>query len=335
MHVAAQYTVLVYPFRHALVGRERGKRLRRLAGAWRPWWQRFGAGAALDEALDGTYFFLPHLRALLFPETLHLVAPGTPEWQEQVARLRACAPARRRRRWPGCCRRTRYCASPTTRRGRPPGCQARGGFPSPAMRARTPRCCPARQTGLTWCCSQQVGLLAIKLRCLNRPLPVNELTALLAQLRTIHPATNHHTVPTWTYGGGDNPASGTARQLVDYLPRDLAEVTVPAGQPLPRQFSPFAHAELPSSTSTEPGQVHGQVFSLYTLLPFRMRLASAWSLTKWRRASVPRATTNCRIVTGLTKVLVITERQSRAALGAWRRWKARSPHNYTGEHDMR
>ena len=40
-HLTGQFTHLVYPFRHALDGRDRADRLAALPGFWRTWWYRF------------------------------------------------------------------------------------------------------------------------------------------------------------------------------------------------------------------------------------------------------------------------------------------------------
>src|ERR1035441_5985454 len=85
--VADHYLVLVYPFLHKLrlgCGPQFGvDALPALGKRWAPWFNRLeGAPASgtgtpratstvsqLEDVLDDTYFFLPYVRDLLFPET--------------------------------------------------------------------------------------------------------------------------------------------------------------------------------------------------------------------------------------------------------------------------
>jgi len=71
-----QYTVFVYPFVHNLGESNRSIRIRSLEESWTPWWDRLGN--EIGAALDNTYFFLPYIREVLFPETLTLkeTSPG-------------------------------------------------------------------------------------------------------------------------------------------------------------------------------------------------------------------------------------------------------------------
>jgi hypothetical protein len=62
------FTVLAYPFRHALTGSRRSEQLQQLQGRWKPWWGRLNGPGEREVALDDTFFFLPYVRELLFPE---------------------------------------------------------------------------------------------------------------------------------------------------------------------------------------------------------------------------------------------------------------------------
>src|SRR5262249_32279889 len=62
------FTVLAYPFRHALTAGKRRERLPQLQGRWKPWWGRLSLPGEREGALDDTFFFLPYVRELLFPE---------------------------------------------------------------------------------------------------------------------------------------------------------------------------------------------------------------------------------------------------------------------------
>jgi hypothetical protein len=71
MNVDPYFTILVYPFRHTLSPYELKARLHKLNTRWQPWWRRFDRDE-IKHALDDNYFFLPAIRAMLFPETAHL-----------------------------------------------------------------------------------------------------------------------------------------------------------------------------------------------------------------------------------------------------------------------
>src|SRR5262245_29152424 len=61
------FSVLVYPFRHLLTGRQRLARLASLEPRWAPWASRF-AEADLATALEASGFFFPYIRGVLYPE---------------------------------------------------------------------------------------------------------------------------------------------------------------------------------------------------------------------------------------------------------------------------
>jgi hypothetical protein len=67
MQLREQYVIATYPFVHNLDAPTRLSRLRALDGRWAPWWTRLDQ-QAIDYAIDDSYFFLPYVRSLLFPE---------------------------------------------------------------------------------------------------------------------------------------------------------------------------------------------------------------------------------------------------------------------------
>ena len=62
------YTVFIYPFLHNIRADNKGSRIRSLEESWVPWWSRLENDIA--SALDNTFFFLPYIRDVLFPETI-------------------------------------------------------------------------------------------------------------------------------------------------------------------------------------------------------------------------------------------------------------------------
>jgi hypothetical protein len=65
------YSVLIYPFRHHVVGRQRNARLNELESRWAPWASRFSEHD-LAVTLEATAFFLPYIRGLLYPDIVRL-----------------------------------------------------------------------------------------------------------------------------------------------------------------------------------------------------------------------------------------------------------------------
>src|SRR6266700_4090801 len=88
--VLNHFTVALYPFFHAAVGEQAAPRLEALEGRWRPWWCRLSDGE-LAEALEGTFFFLPYVRSLLYLATTALRDEPAGDryagWVERVRRL--------------------------------------------------------------------------------------------------------------------------------------------------------------------------------------------------------------------------------------------------------
>jgi hypothetical protein len=60
------YTILIYPFLHDVTSDARQTRLRLLEESWDPWWARLDGN--IHQVLDDSYFFLPYIREVVFPE---------------------------------------------------------------------------------------------------------------------------------------------------------------------------------------------------------------------------------------------------------------------------
>lgn len=80
------YSVLIYPFLHNVKSDDRRAKLRLLEESWAPWWSRLGEG--IRQALDDSYFFLPYIREVVFPE-LALIKDTPPgegyaHWVKQI-----------------------------------------------------------------------------------------------------------------------------------------------------------------------------------------------------------------------------------------------------------
>jgi hypothetical protein len=80
------YSVLIYPFRHYAVGRQRNTRLTELESRWAPWASRFSEHD-LAATLEATAFFLPYIRGLLYPDVVRLHEATPCEDHDYWARL--------------------------------------------------------------------------------------------------------------------------------------------------------------------------------------------------------------------------------------------------------
>lgn len=82
------YTILVYPFLHNVRADNRRRQIQSLEEAWEPWWSRLDG--EVGRALDDTYFFLPYIREVIFPETAILKDKHAGEkyadWIKQISR---------------------------------------------------------------------------------------------------------------------------------------------------------------------------------------------------------------------------------------------------------
>ena len=99
--IADHFTTLVFPFRHSINGSNKKilRYLEELQSLWMPWWQRmdlssgsgYGANKSLHDTLDDTWFFLPYVRRLLYPETALLGQASSVEQQAAVAWKEVCS----------------------------------------------------------------------------------------------------------------------------------------------------------------------------------------------------------------------------------------------------
>ena len=80
------YTVFIYPFLHNIRENNRNSRIQSLEDTWAPWWARLDRN--IGSTLDNTYFFLPYIREVLFPETIGLKTkppgPGYENWVNEI-----------------------------------------------------------------------------------------------------------------------------------------------------------------------------------------------------------------------------------------------------------
>jgi hypothetical protein len=252
----AAFTVLVYPFQHTLSEPDRPQRLRALDGAWRPWLARMD-DAARATALDDTYFFLPYVRELLFPETARL--PGTDgpgqvaqaDWvlKETLSRFAAQVPESAVLRLTYDPARLRALRS------------ARLVFEAkdPAGQFDAP-------FEVEWVDAvlfpQGMGFLALKVRLLDERPTVGRWNDFLYHLHLVHPPKLEWRLATWRLADGRLSCAG--RDLVDFFLQGLTRGD--QLRPTLDDFLPYVRrvSDRARYTGTPNGQVYGSVFHLFT-----------------------------------------------------------------------
>jgi hypothetical protein len=268
MYVARHFTILVYPFRHGLPARPSTRQLTRLGERWRPWFSRLDR-EGLERALDDTYFFLPYVRKLLFPETVLLPAENASQQVPHALQLASAAAAELVREL-----------------------SARDALPDGVLRltydpARVAALHPlhlefaydntpgegvdqfSAPMHLDWVdvilFPQQVGFLAMQVRLEEEHIAVDRLNDFLYYLRPVHPPTIDWQLPRWSHGPAETPLLFHSRDLVDFL---LQGLTADAAR-LDPTLHAFLHNVRHGSaawrySAVEEGQVYGQAFRQYT-----------------------------------------------------------------------
>jgi hypothetical protein len=263
MQIEGHFTLLIYPFRHMIVGEEGISRLAALDERWGPWWRRL-TGPVLERALDDTYFFLPNIRKhLLFPEVAllandpaaqvkdaeritrmpasSLAALLTQEHQREAAVLRLTLD-----------RRVLEAFKPLRLRSAPE--TLGGGAGSIPLR-------------IEWIDAvlfpQEVGFLVIKLSLDEaRPTP-DRLRDVLYDLRYVHAPAVGWQLPSLEVA--NHPRLFTARDLVDFLLQGIAADTDLSDGSLDGFLDQLHAVAAPRRYSAmDYGQVYGQVFRQYS-----------------------------------------------------------------------
>lgn len=255
LHVVRHFTVLVYPFRHALVGKERVTRLHRLEKIWQPWWRRLDHNA-LQSALDDSYFFLPYIRELLFPETALLPEADAPEQLAEAGSLARLPTGALASRIPvDAVLRLTYNLERL---------QTLGSFQLEFAREDF-----AVPFDLCWVdvvlFPQRVGLLLLKVQVREEAPTVGRVNDFLYYLRLVHPPTIGWELASWRCPRLVPSISFTSRDVVDFLLQGLTEVSAPLVQTFEAWVAHSSKtAPAQRYTASQSGQVYGQVFNLYT-----------------------------------------------------------------------
>ncbi len=251
------FTVAVYPFVHDLTAANRAARLSALDRRWAPWWARLSDRDAA-EALDGSAFFLPYIRGLLYPETACL--DGEPPG-EQFAR------------WVGLIRGWSADGLRSWRNWTPADavlrltCRSAVHAPLSSFTLSARRGAPGKSSLLTeiparldWIDAvlfpSGLGFLAFKVRLDEEPPRLSRLIALNAALRLVHPPSLAWSLPTLRFASGEEVRTC---DLMNFLTAGLTEPRHdPEALGRPVQRSPDETAY----TDSEAGRAYGERLQL-------------------------------------------------------------------------
>lgn len=276
-YVKAHYAMLVYPFFHDVTCEKWSDRLSFIQTHWRLWWSRLGEDpdsadgnseaasqqkrVAIEKALDDTYFFLPYVRELLFPETALLKSQDV---EQQVNTLEEMG-----------------------KKGLQEGHQLpsfgmlRLSYNSDQLRSLMPLNLEFKRkssTGrgedfsapvrLCWIdvalLPQQVGFLFLKVQLGQDRPTVARLNNLLYYLRQVHKPTIDWQLACWKHCDSQDNYTFESRDLVDFLLSGFTEEsTLP---PATVSFSDWLKtaASVKRYSSTQQGQIYGERFRIFT-----------------------------------------------------------------------
>lgn len=259
---ALNFTLLIYPFRHNLLGDRERKHLQQLSIRWKPWWTRLvneKDSELLTRALDDTYFFMPYICKLLFPETACLRSgDASQEIEQELEKARQLAnlgvdQIAEKLGPHGMLRLTYDPATLATLSG----LQLKFGEEFCA------------DTSLSWIdvalFPQHVGFLILKAQ-LNEPHPTTDkLNDFLYHLRFVHPPKFGWRLAHWNLTQAGTTLTFSNQELIEFLLQGFAAGSTEHAPTLEAHLSRQNedHAARRFST-TEEGQVFGQTLREYT-----------------------------------------------------------------------
>jgi hypothetical protein len=256
VELAKHFTILVYPFYHNFPRHGKPDLLNALDKGWQFWMNRLNAKDQLS-ALDNTFFFLPYVRALLFPETSQITSEPVPDIEGNIGEWLDFSLPQIVRRVP------EHAVIHLTYK--------------PELMEILNKCELVAEgklfsapLELCWIdlmiFPQRIGFLIIKVLLREEKPDINRFNDLLGFIRRIHPAKIGFELPVWRFPNQRNPIEITSARLLDYLLQGLVDES-PVNERL-RSLDEFlfARPQQGSGNYTESplGQTYGEVFQLYS-----------------------------------------------------------------------
>lgn len=258
---ALNFTLLIYPFRHNLRGGGDRKHLPQLSTSWRPWWSRLVDGQdseSLRRTLDDTYFFMPYICNLLFPETACIRPGGGQEIEQEVENARHLA---------------NLGVDQLAEKVHPNGMlrltydpAALATWNSLHLKFGEDFSAPVN---LSWIdvalFPQHVGFLILKAQ-LNEPQPTTEkLNDFLYHLRFVHPPKIGWRLAQWNLTTAGKTLTFSNQELIEFLLQGFADGSTEQTQTLDDYLSrPHKDNTTRRFSTTEEGQVFGQTLREYS-----------------------------------------------------------------------
>lgn len=261
MRVKSHFTMLVYPFHHAVSGSAKELRLQRLSKRWLHWWGRFD-DEGLKWVLDDTYFFLPYIRQMLFPETATNFVPQG-DVRQQLPKARELAALSLVALTEG------LDANGVMHLTYRPECLKELHPLSLEYENKDKDDRFHTSVEIRWIdvvlFPQDVGFLIVKAVLPDKDLTVNHINDFLRYARLVHPPSIDRELARWGRASSESLRSFQSRDLVDFLLQGIVEgpdnmdATIDTLVDRLRQDSSAWRY-----SATDEGQVYGQMFRLYS-----------------------------------------------------------------------
>jgi len=335
MEIDNHFTYLIYPFKHKLSDRRRDD-LIMLDARWQPWWTRLTPDERA-RALDDSYFFLPPVRSLLFPETDYLHSGDAIQQApmlQQLAGLRLDTYALRFRT-DGVLRLT-Y---------KPEYLQRLQGNQSLQLTYQDGSTNYRSAIELCWIdvviFPDEIGFIIIKLQSSQPASTIDHLIDLMYYARIVHPPKPNWILAEWTVSDGHASVSFATRDLIDYALQGLAQSTSIIDETLfaflNRQRQ---HPSTERYTASVTGQVYGQMCRLYsyvclskqTQVPSPVVTKQGHVLFKSLNEQIIYELATCSSVTDPNyepHALGVSQLFNRGRIAFWGNWEGLSLHDNT------
>lgn len=251
------FVILTYAFNHCFVFSKQGEhQLANLDTFWDLWWNRF-EGKNINQAVDDTYFFLPHVRSLLFPEVTN--TPKSTDWQAWLSKIthedieQKVSPT-------SCLHLTRKLETFDQK------------FHLEMNSQYEQFQCEIQIHWVdVWLFPQSAGFLTLKVELVTdsqdssfpSPLKIKDLTNVLYHLRLVQPPNITWTMLRWR-SRGTPTLDFTSQDLVDYLLQGLTKVSASIDYHTIGQYVlALQQNSVPRYSTTDIGMAYGQSFRLF------------------------------------------------------------------------